>query len=199
MIRSERRKRAVTHSVALTVLSAAVGGLVLFGQQAPQAAAAPSAIPLPMACKGTATVAPTDPSIVLLRDTAGKAVYRVTATGNCTGNLLISKVTTVLDVPAEGTCGSATGTGQATVTWFGPLGLLPVGTSTGNGTVRFTNDADGNVTLTTQNLQITQGLFAGPVSATIAVDTPGVGKDCWSQGSLAGGTAAGTVRLTLLG
>jgi len=198
MIRSERRSRAVTVSVALTVLAAAVGGLVLFGQQAPPAAAAPSAIPLPMSCKGTATVAPTDPTVVLLRDTEGQAVYHVTATANCTGNPLVSKVTTAVDVPAQGTCGSATGTGRATVTWTGPLGL-PMGTSTGTGTVRVTNDADGNLTLTTQNLQATQGLFAGLVSATVTVDTPGLGKDCWSQGSLAGGTGAGSVQLTLLG
>jgi hypothetical protein len=198
MIRSQRRNRALTRSVALTALAAAVGGMVLFGQQAPEAAAAPSAIPLPVTCKGTATVAPTDPSVVLLRDTAGQAVYRVTATGNCTGNPLVSKVTTVVDVPVNGTCGSATGTAQATVTLIGPLGL-PLGTSTGSGTGQFTNDAAGDLTLTTKNLQITRGLFVGLVGATVEVDTPGVGEDCWSQGSLAGGSGTGSVRLTLLG
>ncbi|PNG91485.1 hypothetical protein SMF913_26950 [Streptomyces malaysiensis] len=190
------RRRALVHTAALGLLAASAAVVALLGQQPPARAAAEApAVPLPLSCKGTATVEPTDPDLVLERDRSGVAGYRATITGSCLGSAVVSTVRVTLEGMAEGTCAAATGTGTGTAEWLGPGGER-IGTSSGGGKLRFTNDADGNVTFRAENVQITRGLFAGSVGVEIAVDNRGVGRDCWTQGRLAGGSGSGSARLT---
>ncbi|MGA5699667.1 hypothetical protein [Peterkaempfera bronchialis] len=197
MIPVKRHKRSLTHLGVLTALVAAAGATALAGAQRPATAGspAPRAATPPLSCTGTADIQATDPATVLLRDSIGRAGYRATVTGDCTGNVLVPKVRAVLEGVADGTCGQATGTGQGTITWLGARGE-EVGTSTVRGTLRFSNDLSGKVTFTAEGVQFTKGLFVGSAGAQLKVDTPGIGMDCWTQGRLAGGSGTGSLRLT---
>ncbi|KUL64406.1 hypothetical protein ADL28_09650 [Streptomyces violaceusniger] len=196
MTSANGRRRALVHTAALGLLAASATAVALLGQQPPARAAAEApAVPLPLTCEGTATVEPTNPDLVLVRDQSGVAGYRATITGNCLGSAVVSKVRVTLEGMAEGTCAAAFGTGTGTAEWIGPGGTR-VGTSTGGGKLRFTNDADGNVTFRAENVQIARGLFAGSVGVDITVNDRGVGRDCWTQGRLAGGSGSGSARLT---
>ncbi|MEW2544921.1 hypothetical protein AB0910_03940 [Streptomyces sp. NPDC047002] len=190
------RTRALVHTTALGLLAASAAAVALLGQQPPARAAAEApVVPVPLTCKGKATVEPADAARVLERDQSGTADYRATVTGDCTGSAVVSRVDVTLQGTADGTCAGALGTGTGTAQWIGPTGEQ-VGTSSATGRLRFTNDAEGNVAFAAEDVQITKGLFAGSVGVQITVDDPGIGKDCWTAGRLAGGTGNGSARLT---